>query len=102
MVSYLNSIDINNLDANQTDVKTGIDMSYLSLLRAPIENKMEPQIRELTDLIREEFGRQARQPNAPIDALKRAVTGLREITEKAAKQDFSAALDLYNELTANQ
>ncbi|MDF2365763.1 hypothetical protein [Sneathiella sp.] len=102
LVAYLNSIGNNGLDEDQSIVQTSTDMSYLSLLRAPLEDKGEAKLNELIDLIRSDLGRRANMPNAKGDTLRRTVTGLKEINEKAAAKDFTAALMIYQELMARQ
>lgn len=102
LVAYLNSIGNNELDEGHRHVKTSTDMSYLSLLRAPLENNDEAKLRELTDLIRSELGRQASKPNAQIDAIRHTVKSLREINKKAAEQDYTAAIKIHQKQMSGQ
>ncbi len=102
LVSYLNSIDNKELNGNQSIVQTGADMSYLSLLRSPLENRDYAKLNELIDLVRSDYGRRARMPNARIEEIRITVTGLKEIDEKAAANDFAAALMIYENLIPDQ
>lgn len=102
LVAYLNSIDNNELGKDQSNVQTGTDMSYLSLLHAPLENKDEAKLDELTDLIRSELGRQASRKHATTDAIQHTVKGLRKIKDKAAEQDYTAAIKIHQKLMSDQ
>ena len=102
LVTYLSSLDNKELDNDQSVVKAGADMSYLSLLRSPLEKRDSAKLRELTDLIRSDFGRRADMTNARIEATRRTVKGLKEITEKAALKEYPAAITIYQKLMSDQ
>ncbi|MZR29237.1 hypothetical protein [Sneathiella litorea] len=102
LVVYLNSIDNKELGNNQSFVKTSSNMSYLPLLRAPLQNRDYARLRELTDLIRSDFGRRANLPEAQVDRIKSTVAILRTLIVKADEGDYTAAFTIYEDLMANQ
>ncbi|MAZ02967.1 MAG: hypothetical protein CMN56_07500 [Sneathiella sp.] len=102
LISYMNSLDINELEESEPVVETSSDMSYISLLHRPLENRDMPELDRLIDLIRSDYGRRAKLPAAQTDALHLTVSSLRELQDKAAKDDFEAAFVIYRKLSSDQ
>ena len=99
LISYMNSLDINELEDAATVVDTSSDMSYISLLQRPLENRNLPQLERLIDLIRIDYGRRAKLPMARPDALRLTVSSLKDLREKAASDDYEAAFTIYRKLS---
>ena len=97
LVAYLNSID-----TRPVKIEVDQELSYLPLLRDPLEKEDAARLRELIDLIRSDYGRRAKSGNSSMIAVRQVVNDLKGISEKAAAQDFPAALDIYNDLMASQ
>ncbi|WP_340150786.1 hypothetical protein [uncultured Sneathiella sp.] len=102
LISYINSLDINELEESAAIVETSSDMSYISLLQRPLENRDMPELNILIDLIRSDYGRRAKLPAAQADTLHLIVLNLRELREKAAKDDYEAAFAIYRKLSGAQ
>ncbi|WP_339633853.1 hypothetical protein [uncultured Sneathiella sp.] len=102
LISYMNSFDINELGETETIVETSSDMSYISLLQRPLENRDFPQLDKLVDLILGDYGRRAKLSTARTDALRLTVISLRNLREKAAINDYDAAFAIYEKLNGAQ
>ncbi len=102
LIRYLSSLT-DSLPAQADDALPFVpETSYLTLLAGPVETENFHEIDRLYELIRSDYGRRITQMDTVPDDLRREVSLLKTLHEKAATGDFAAARFSYQALIARQ